>query len=131
MIRAWSDAIYSEPGRWAGAASAGWRRLRTRAGWSRRSRAAAICMTCAAVLGAASAGVMLCATAALYHVYFDREDLPNVGPLARFEFPTIGHVYDAGGQPLIELARERREVMPYEDIPPVVREAILAAEDKH
>ena len=30
------------------------------------------------------------------------------GPSRVFEFPTIGHVYDSGGRPLIELARECR-----------------------
>ena len=66
-----------------------------------------------------------------YHVYFDRSDLPDIDAFARFEFPTIGTVYDANGQPLIELAKEYRKITKYEDIPPVVRDAILAAEDKN
>src|SRR4030095_6446981 len=41
-----------------------------------------------------------------------------------------GRVYDTNGQPLIELAREYRQITPYADIPPIVREAILATEDK-
>ena len=56
--------------------------------------------------------------------------LPDLGPFTRFEFPTIGRIYDADGRPLIELAREFREITPYEEIPPIVRAAILAAEDK-
>ena len=36
----------------------------------------------------------------LHHIYFDRTNLPDIGPFARFEFPTIGHVYDANDQPL-------------------------------
>jgi len=66
-----------------------------------------------------------------YHVYFDRSDLPEIEAFARFEFPTIGTVYDANGQPLIELAKEYRKITKYEDIPPIVRYAILAAEDKN
>ncbi|HYN08872.1 MAG TPA: transglycosylase domain-containing protein [Vicinamibacterales bacterium] len=65
-----------------------------------------------------------------HHVYFSRLHLPDLGPFTRFEFPTIGRVYDAGGRPLIELAHEYREIVRYEDIPPIVRDAILAAEDK-
>jgi len=65
-----------------------------------------------------------------YHVYFDRRDLPDIEPFARFEFPTIGTVYDANGQPLIELAREYRKITKYQDIPPIVRDAIIATEDK-
>src|SRR4029453_7964643 len=39
-------------------------------------------------------------------------------------------VYDSNGQPLIELAREHRRLTKYEDIPRIVRDAIIAAEDK-
>ncbi len=67
----------------------------------------------------------------LYHVYFDRTNLPDIEPFTRFEFPTIGHVYDANGQPLIEVAREYRRNIKYEDIPPIVRDAIIATEDKN
>ena len=65
-----------------------------------------------------------------YRVYFDRRDLPDIEAFARFEFPTIGTVYDANGQPLIELAKEYRKITQYEDIPPIVRDAIIATEDK-
>src|SRR5579872_6103952 len=95
--------------------------------WSRRVIGL---LTCAVVVGAASVGSVLLTLTAAYHIYFDREHVPDLGPFMRFEFPTIGHIYDANGQPLIELAREYRHITPYGDIPPVVREAILAAEDK-
>ncbi|MGA3209845.1 MAG: transglycosylase domain-containing protein [Terriglobales bacterium] len=68
---------------------------------------------------------------ALHYVYLDRSNLPDIGAFVRFEFPAIGHVYDANGQPLIELAKEHRQIVQYGDIPPVVRDAILAAEDKN
>jgi len=48
-----------------------------------------------------------------------------------FEFPAIGHIYDAKGQLLIELAKEHRQIVQYGDIPPIVRDAILAAEDRN
>ena len=66
-----------------------------------------------------------------YHVYLDRTNLPDLEPLVRFDFPTIGHVYDINGRPLIEMATEHRWISRYEDIPPVVSSAILAAEDKN
>src|SRR6185295_7714780 len=53
------------------------------------------------------------------------------GPFTRFEFPTIGHVYDANGKPLIEFAGEYRQIAQYDDIPLIVRDSILATEDKH
>jgi penicillin-binding protein 1A len=66
-----------------------------------------------------------------YHVYFDRSNLPDIGPLARFEFPTIGRVYDANDHLLIEVASQYRQISKYKDIPPIVRDAIIAAEDKN
>jgi penicillin-binding protein 1A len=64
------------------------------------------------------------------HIYDNRENLPDLGPFTRFEFPTVGRIYDTFDTPLIELAREYREITRYENIPPIVRDAILAAEDK-
>jgi len=69
--------------------------------------------------------------AALQHVYFDRTNLPDMKPFIRFELPTVGHIYDAKGSPLIELAREYRQITTYQEIPPVVRDAILATEDRN
>jgi penicillin-binding protein 1A len=67
----------------------------------------------------------------IYYICYDRTDLPDIEPLANFEFPVIGCVYDAHGQPLIELAREHRRITRYEELPPIVRDAILATEDKN
>jgi len=69
-------------------------------------------------------------TVGIHYVYFDRTALPDIEPFVRFEFPTIGTVYDANGQPLIELAREHRRLTKYEELPRIVRDAIIAAEDK-
>jgi penicillin-binding protein 1A len=84
----------------------------------------------AALFAASTVVAMLFTLAALHHIYIDRDNLPDLGPFTRFEFPTIGHVYDAKGVPLIELAREYRQITRYDDIPPIVRDAILATEDK-
>jgi penicillin-binding protein 1A len=65
-----------------------------------------------------------------YHVYFDRRDLPDIEAFIRFEFPTIGTVYDGNGEPFIELANEYRKISKFDDIPPIVRGAIIATEDK-
>ncbi|MGB5216895.1 MAG: transglycosylase domain-containing protein [Smithella sp.] len=67
----------------------------------------------------------------VYHAYFYRTNLPDIEPFIRFEFPTIGHVYDVNNQPLMALAREHRTNIKYEDIPPIVRDAIIATEDKN
>src|SRR5450759_1633671 len=79
----------------------------------------------------ATAFAVVPAAAGLYHVYFDRRSLPDLEGFTRFEFPTIGHIYDIHGQPLKEMASESRRITRYEEIPPIVRDAILAAEDKN
>jgi len=67
----------------------------------------------------------------VYHIYFDRRGLPDLEPFIRFELSTVGNVYDARGRVLVELAREYRRVVSYDEVPPVLRHAILAAEDKN
>src|SRR5580704_5537753 len=95
------------------------------------TRGVVVLLVSAVMVAALSVGVALFAVGAAYHIYLDRRNLPDLGRFTRFEFPTIGHVYDANGQPLAELAREYRQIIQYEDIPPIVRDAILATEDKH
>lgn len=69
--------------------------------------------------------------AIIYRVYFDRSELPDLEAFIRFEPPTTGKIYDAQGKVLIELAREYRQVVSYDDVPLILRQAILAAEDKN
>ena len=75
--------------------------------------------------------LLLAAMGLAYHVFFDRSGLPDLESFIRFTPPTIGEVYDARGAVLIRLAREYRRVVSYDEVPPVLRHAILSAEDKH
>lgn len=120
MLRMWRSV----------AASARRRRAIRSGGWTPGPRGVILLIVCAAPVAAAWVGAAVVALSALHHVYVDRHDLPDLGPFTRFEFPTIGRVYDANGLPLVELAREDRDITGYTDIPPIVRDAILAAEDK-
>jgi penicillin-binding protein 1A len=79
----------------------------------------------------ASALAAVAGAAGFYHVYLDRSGLPDLEGFKRFEFPTVGTIYDAHGQPLKEMASESRRITRYDEIPPIVRDAILAAEDKN
>jgi penicillin-binding protein 1A len=65
----------------------------------------------------------------VYHVYFDRTAMPDLETFIRFEPPTTGVVRDVHGKVLIELAREYRRVVTYDEVPLILRQAILAAED--
>ncbi|HWZ41835.1 MAG TPA: transglycosylase domain-containing protein [Candidatus Saccharimonadales bacterium] len=86
---------------------------------------AAAIVTCIAL----TAAVLV--TVVFHSIYFDRSSLPEVGPFVAFEFSTIGYVYDVNGQPLAEMSREHRRITQYREIPPVVRDAVLSAEDNH
>ena len=65
----------------------------------------------------------------VYHVYVDRTGMPALDAFIRFEPPTTGVVRDVHGKVLIELAREYRRVVTYDEVPPILRQAILSAED--
>ena len=82
------------------------------------------------VAGIALIPVVFAIFTALY-VNFNRTNLPDLEGFIRFEPSAMGHIYDAKGRVLIELGRERRDIIRYEEIPDVVREAILSAEDKN
>jgi penicillin-binding protein 1A len=96
---------------------------RLRSAWSRRSvRLAATGLAALAVLPVSWV---------VYYVYFDRSRLPDIEPFLRFAPPRIGEVYDARGKVLIALAHEYRRVVSYDEVPLVLRQAVLAAEDKN
>jgi penicillin-binding protein 1A len=82
----------------------------------------------ASLLAAAPLVLLLCG---MTYIRFNRTNLPDLDAFIRFEPPTMGHVYDANGHVLVELGRERREIIQYENIPDVLREAILSAEDEN
>jgi len=65
------------------------------------------------------------------YVKFNRTNLPDLESFIRFEPPTAGHIYDSNGQVLVELGTERREIIEFKDIPEVLRNAILSAEDEN
>jgi len=80
-----------------------------------------------AILGfVALAGMVV----ALYTAYLFH-DLPDAGELAEYRPPTATRVYAWDGTLIGEFSQERRIFVPYEEIPPVVIQAFLAAEDKH
>jgi penicillin-binding protein 1A len=128
-----AEAAPAALARWVGrVGAAAARRLRSagvavarrlRAAWSHR--AVRIAAPLAAIL------VLLPLGSIFHHVYFDRSDLPELAPFILFQPPTTGEITDARGEVVIQLAREYRRVVTYDELPLVVRQAILAAEDKN
>jgi penicillin-binding protein 1A len=74
---------------------------------------------------------LLPAAGLLRYVYFNDDNLPDLARFIRFELPTTGAVFDSRGEVLIELAREYRSVIAYAELPVIVRQALLSAEDRH
>src|SRR3989441_12050882 len=56
-------------------------------------------------------------------------DLPQVSALDDYSPSTITRVYAANGQVVGEFATQRRIIVGYDDINPMLREAIIATED--
>src|SRR5579862_9207360 len=91
--------------------------------WSRRAVRLAVAIAVALTL--------LPPAVLIEHVYFDRGSLPDLAPFLLFQPPTTGEILDARGEVVVELAREYRRLVTFDDLPIVVRQAILAAEDKN
>ena len=82
----------------------------------------------ASVVAAVPLVLILCG---IIYISYNRVDLPDLDAFIRFEPPTMGHIYDANGNVLIALGRERREIIQYKDVPDILRQAILSAEDEN
>src|SRR5260221_6489512 len=78
------------------------------------------------LLALLSAG--LGAMAGLLMVY--STDLPQISDLERYRPSTITELYDDHGRPIGSVALQRRLLASYDDLPQVLRDAILSTEDK-
>src|SRR5437762_2730824 len=56
-------------------------------------------------------------------------DLPQVSALDNYTPSTITRIYSGSGQVIGEFATQRRVIVGYDDINPVLRNAIIATED--
>ena len=58
-------------------------------------------------------------------------DLPSHESLAQYQPPTISRIYSGEGQLIDEFAKERRLFAPSNEIPDLVKQAFISAEDKN
>ncbi|MCB8876516.1 penicillin-binding protein 1A [Acidisoma silvae] len=58
-------------------------------------------------------------------------DLPSIDGLRSYQPPVMSRVYSSNMQLISELATERRIYTPFEDIPPLVAQAFISAEDQN
>ncbi len=73
--------------------------------------------------------VGLVGLAALFVIY--GRDLPDYQQLANYEPPTLSRIYSGEGDLMDEFARERRVFTPIYEIPDLVKDAFISAEDKN
>ena len=66
---------------------------------------------------------------AIFWIY--SEDLPNYEQLTAYSPPTISRIYSGEGKLIDEFARERRLFSPSDEIPELVKQAFISAEDKN
>ena len=79
-------------------------------------------LTMAAMLIALSIG-------AVFYIY--GSDLPSHQSLANYTPPTISRIFSGEGRIIDEFSRERRLFTPAEEIPALIKEAFISAEDKN
>ncbi|MBQ4335168.1 MAG: transglycosylase domain-containing protein, partial [Myxococcaceae bacterium] len=65
--------------------------------------------------------------AAVFYVH--GRDLPGFEAVTDYDPPQVTKVFDQNGVQIAEFFRERRSVVPLEEIPPVMRQAMVSAED--
>ncbi len=58
-------------------------------------------------------------------------DLPSHESLAKYAPPTISRIYSGEGRIIDEFAQERRLFVPIEEVPDLIKDAFISAEDKH
>ncbi|MQY42937.1 PBP1A family penicillin-binding protein [Epibacterium sp. SM1969] len=63
--------------------------------------------------------------------WFYGRDLPSHESLARYQPPTISRIYSGEGELIDEFAKERRLFTASEDVPDLVKQAFISAEDKN
>ena len=79
----------------------------------------------------ATIGLVLAALVVGAVFYMYGRDLPNTDQLANYEPATLSRVYSGQGAMMDEFARERRIFTPIDEIPDLVKNAFISAEDKN
>ena len=84
-----------------------------------------------AIFSLVTLGIFMAAlvTGAVFWMY--GRDLPSHESLAQYKPPTISRIYSGKGQLIDEFAQERRLFTPSEEIPDLVKQAFISAEDKN
>lgn len=67
----------------------------------------------------------------IYAVSYFSQDLPDYRALKDYQPPVVTRVYAGNGQLMAEFAQEKRVFVPIDEIPDLVKDAFISAEDKN
>jgi len=81
------------------------------------------------ILGVLGAGLTAGTAAFVYWMYGRDPNLPDYARLSDYHPKQVTTITDAGDRRIGEIFSERRTVVPYDKIPPIVVDAFIAAED--
>ena len=76
-------------------------------------------------------GIMMFGLSVGAVIWIYGQDLPSHESLAQYTPPTISRIYSQEGRIIDEFAQERRLFTPADQIPDLVKEAFISAEDKN
>jgi penicillin-binding protein 1A len=85
-----------------------------------------IFLTSLGILGAIASVLLMVGV-----IYKFGQDLPDFAKLKDYKPPVVTRVHAGDGRFLAEFAQEKRIFVPIDEIPPMVKQAFLAAEDKN
>ncbi len=75
--------------------------------------------------------VGLCGVILMGYLFYIMSNLPDVERLKEYTPPLSSRIYAADGEVLLEIGKEKRELAELEEIPPIVIQAFLSAEDNN
>ena len=84
-----------------------------------------------AIFSMLTLGLMMLALSVGAVLWMYGRDLPSYESLAQYTPPTISRIYSGEGRIIDEFAQERRLFTPAEEIPDLVKQAFISAEDKN
>jgi penicillin-binding protein 1A len=84
-----------------------------------------------AIFAFVTTGAVFAAAGVAAILYTYSQDLPNHEQLAQYTPPTISRIYSVEGRIIDEFAQERRIYAPIDEVPDLVKQAFISAEDKN
>jgi penicillin-binding protein 1A len=76
-------------------------------------------------------GLITVVMAAIYAVNYYGQDLPDYSQLKDYKPPIVTRLYAGDGRLMAEFAQEKRVFVPINEVPDIVKQAFIAAEDKN